>query len=211
MDRDEAADPLAEFHERQLNELKNLTVHRKLRAAAALHYCAEENICPPAWAVKEASQLLCDLLRREKAEKPGRTAGLIARYRQDLWDAEHWDAVEEVRRIRSKARRELDLMDARGDQFKGTSRRNNCERLNAWFSQYGTFECASLYLKGRDARIGADGLRASRRRCEERAAGSTSPDRYYLFDERFLAELGIPSLDDRKPGTKWLPLYDLQP
>ena len=77
---------LDRFHERELNELKAVTVHSELATAAALDYCAKEEICPPPWVVKKAAELMCDLLKREKAERRGRTAGRIARYRQDLWD-----------------------------------------------------------------------------------------------------------------------------
>jgi hypothetical protein len=82
------------------------------------------------------------------------------------------------------------------------------ERTLEWLSQ-GTFECASRYLAGRDARVGADAIKASYRRCIERSGPGSFPDRYYLFDARFLAKLGFPDLNDRKSGTKLLPIYNL--
>src|SRR5205809_162811 len=103
-------DRLNEIYERELNELKKLTVHRELAIAAGIDYCAEQNICAPPWLVKEASLLICDLLKREKVHKRGRSGGLIARYRQDMWDVERWDAVEEVRRTKKKAHKEMEIM-----------------------------------------------------------------------------------------------------
>jgi hypothetical protein len=194
----------------RLQELEELTVHRDLRVAAALHYCDEGDIPPPAWVVREAVGLLCELLRREKSEKRGRSAGRVARYRQDQWDLERLDAIEEVRRIRQKVRNEMKLMRSNASRCKGIPRWRNAERLIEWF-KFGTLECASMYLRGREAWAPAETIKASYRRCNRRAMGSTKPDRYFLFDEAFLVKLGFPRLSDRKAGTKWLPLYDLKP
>ena len=68
---------------------------------------------------------------------------------------------------------------------------------------------ASRYLVGREARVGADAIRASYRRCIRRAGTGSFPDRYYVLDPRFLKKLGIPDLQERKRGTKLLPLYNL--
>ena len=196
--------------ERDLAELESLTEHPELAAAAALDLCAEESIRPPGWVVKRAAALLSELLKKERAEKAGRAVGRIARYRQDQWDVERWDAIEEVRRMRSKVRYELKLIKSEG-LSRNSAHARNYERLDSWFSEHGTFACASMYLKGRDARVGPPAMKASHRRCRLRAAVARSqrPDRYYVFDERFLVKLGFPRLSDRKPGTKWLPLYDL--
>jgi len=44
------------------------------------------------------------------------------------------------------------------------------------------------------ARLGADGMKASYRRCNRRAGIGSFPDRYYVHDQRFLNKLGIPNL-----------------
>ena len=198
------------IHQRELNEMRRLTVHKELAVAAAMDYCAEEGICAPPWLAVEAAALIRDLLKREKAQKRGRAAGHIARYRQDLCDVERWDAVEAARRIKKKAKDEIELMRSYGKRFEGTPHLRNYERLLAW-SRHGTFECASMYLTGRDAKASAETMRASYRRCKRRSGTGPTPNRYYLFDERFLVKLGFPRLTDRKPGTKWLPLYNLTP
>src|SRR5438552_18243520 len=108
-----------DIYERELSELKKLTIHRELAIAAGIDYCAEQSICAPPWLVKEASLLICDLLKREKVQKRGRSGGLIARYRQDMWDVERWDAVEAVRRMKKKTIREMEIMQDHQDLFKG--------------------------------------------------------------------------------------------
>lgn len=201
---------LQAIHQRELNELKSLTVHRELAVAAALDYCAEEKICPPLWVVVEAAALICDLLKREKAQKRGRTAGRISRYQQDHRDLERWDAVEEIRRIRTSVKRNAALRRAHGQTPKNSSALRHEERLIKWF-RAGTFQCASMYLTGTGARVDTDAMRASYRRCNKRAGVKPFPDRYYRFDNRFLGKLGVPKLGARKPGSKFLFLYDLTP
>ena len=139
---------LDRFHERELNELKAVTVHSELATAAALDYCAKEEICPPPWVVKRAAELMCDLLNREKAERRGRTAGRIARYRQDLWDLERFDAILAIRKFRNRVRRDVAIARSLGRKFqelkalsiykKGTclaSSRNAPMRLNVPFGE----------------------------------------------------------------------------
>jgi hypothetical protein len=196
-------------HARELAELEALTEHSELAAAAALDYCAEEKIRPPAWVLRRAATLMSKLLKRDRAEKAGRSVGKVAGYRRDQRDVERWDAVEEMRRIRSKVKSELKLSKSLKLDCEESPRTRNCKRLAAWFSRYDIFECASMYLTGRDARVSPIAMKASHRRCLRRSSGSQRPDRYYAFDERFLVKLGFPRLQDRRPGTKWLPLYDL--
>jgi hypothetical protein len=206
-DRDENS-ALDRVHNRDLEELRKLTVHRELAVVAALDYCAEEGTEAPNWVAKEASMLLCELLLREKAEGPGRAGNRVSRYRQDQWDVERWDAVETVRRIRKKTKYDAALRRQYGENADNSRAMLDHERMLGWLRD-GTFECAAKYLSGRDARVGADGIKASYLRCMDRAGSGPMPDRYYVFDPRFLAKLGFPNLQDRKPGTKSLPLYNL--
>jgi hypothetical protein len=196
------------IHQRELDELKNLTVHRDLAVAAALDYCVEEGITPPRWVVERAAALLRELLLREKAPDRGRIGNRITRYRNDQRDVERWDAVEEIRRIRKKTEYDAKLRRQYGETPENSRNMYHHERMLEWLRN-GTFECASRYLAGREARIGADAMRASHRRCLRRAGTGSFPDRYYVLDQRFLKKLGIPGLQERKRGTKLLPLYDL--
>src|SRR5689334_13239899 len=114
--------------ERELAELEALTEHPDLATAAALDYCAEENVRPPGWVVKRAASLMSELLKRERAGKAGRAVGRLARYRQDQWDAERSEAIEEMRRIRLKVRNELKLIKSEG-LSRSSAHARNCERL----------------------------------------------------------------------------------
>jgi hypothetical protein len=210
MDDREAGRPLDNYDRLQMEELRRLTVHRELAVANALHYCAEMNVQPPLWVVREASALICELLKREKTTKRGRTAGILRRYRQDIWDAERLDAVERMRIARKRFKDEMKLLRSSQPEWKGTGHWRDVERTLAWF-RAGTFECASMYLKGRDARASANTIRTTYRRCHRRAAGDRRPDRYHLFDEDLLVKLGFPRFSERKPGTKFVRLSDLTP
>jgi hypothetical protein len=209
MDDPNVQSAMARFHQRELDELMRLMVHRELAIAAAMDYCDREGVTPPADLVKEAAALILKLLKREKAEKRGRAAGRIARYRQDQWDVERWDAVEEMRRIKKKVASDIKLRRAYGENESTSKSLQFRKRQMVWFKN-GIFECASRYLVGRDARVGPDAMRASHRRCKRRAGKGYRPDKYHVFDDPFLLKLGIPGLHDRKPGTKFLFLYDLK-
>jgi hypothetical protein len=200
---------LDNFNRRHLDELERLTVHPELAVVAALDYCAQEKIAPPTWVVERAAVLICNLIKREKTHKRGRHAGIIARYRQDMWDIERWDAVEEMRRIKKKNRDDLAQLRSHGKKYVGTHYWTHAQRFVEWFRN-GIYECAARTLVGRDARASAATMRASHRRCVHRSAGWTRPDRYHLFDEDFLVKLGFPRLIDRKPGTKFICFYHLQ-
>lgn len=208
MDGSDQQNPLDRIHQRELDEMKGLKVHRDLAAAAALDYCAEEGITPPQWVVKEAAALMCALLKRERAFGPGRAGNRISQYRNDQHDVERWDAVEAIRRIRDKTEYDAKLRRQYGETSANSRSMYHHERMLEWLRN-GTFECASRYLAGRDARVGADGIRASYRRCIRRAGTGSFPDRYYVLDQRFLNKLGVPNLHERRSGTKLLPLYDL--
>lgn len=201
---------LDKFHKRQLDELKAVTVHSELATAAAMDYCAREGICPPWWAVERAAALMCDLLKREKAQKRGRAAGHIARYRQDLIDLERFDAILAIRRFRQRVRSDVKIVRSFGQKFQKSKQYGYIKKERAWL-RHGTLQCASMYLSGRDARAGVDAIKASCRRIRRNTVGKTIPDQYYVFDGQFLRQIGLFDLLERKPGTKWFPLYDLTP
>src|SRR5882724_5724799 len=77
----EKENPLRAYYEREFAELYNLKSHRALSAAAALYLCKLDGQVPPHWAVEEAAELLCDLLAN-KPKKRGRSANIVARYKQ---------------------------------------------------------------------------------------------------------------------------------
>jgi len=203
------AGPLDELNERELNSFKNMTHHKELSIAAAMDYCDEHELCPPPWLVAASAELMIDLIRREKAQKCGRTAGHLARYRQDFFDIERYDAVIEIRRMRKKARRNVKAAQSHPAYPK--SRLKSQEKMLAWFKgdNMREYECAAMYLTGRDAKIGREAMKASYRKVRDSFFNPATALRYSLFDDRFLRKLGLQGLTDRKPGTKWWPLSDL--
>jgi hypothetical protein len=210
LDRTNATAIAAEvaFHEQVFAELDAVKFHRELAVMAALEHCVAEEVPPPAWAVREATDLLIRSLNGKNPAKRGRTARAISRYKQDYWDLERWDAVEEIRRIKRKVRSELKLL--RDLPAASYSRyRRHYEKMRNWLRQ-GDFECAAMYLAGRDAKASPQAIRNSYRNVKRRAGKGTMPDRYYLFDDRFLRKIGLPGIQDRKEGTKTFPLYDLK-
>jgi hypothetical protein len=208
MNEREALRPANEVHARYLDELKKSTAHKELVVAAALHFCAEEQIIPPKWVVVASSELICDLLKREKALTRGRATGHLARYRQDMWDFERWNAVDQIRQIRKKIQHDDAVLKADPDRQPDCFTEHN-RKMRQWLRRHGTFACASMYLYGRYSRVGADAMKASHRRVQH-ANENPSNTRYCYIDPRFLWDVGI---DDRidVPGTKYVHLYDLTP
>jgi hypothetical protein len=194
-------------HKRYLDGLKKATAHKELAVAAALHFCAEERLIPPKWVLEGSVELLCDLLKREKAQTRGRAAGKLARYRQSMWDVERWNAVDQVRQIRAQNASDAALIKAHPDSYADSQKAHN-QKMRLWL-RHGTFACASMYLHGSYARIGVEAMKASHRRVRH-AFGDPSNTDYWYIDPRFLWQVGI---DDRieTPGTKWVHLYNLTP
>jgi hypothetical protein len=197
--------PTHDIDVRELNALRNLTAHQDIAAVAALDYCVEYEICTPPWVQKAVLQLVIDLLKREKSRKRGRAAGRVARLQQDQWDFERWDAVLEARRMRDKVKRELEL-----HAEYGRKPHKSLGKLDAWFD-HKTFVCASMLLSGRNARAGADAMKASYRKVKRSLEDPTATTEYHIFEGRFLKSLGLEDIHERKPGTKMMPLYDLTP
>ncbi len=201
----ETPSPTDKINERELNELKNLSAHQDIAAVAALDYCVEHEIPPPPWVTEAALQVLVDLLKREKSQKRGRSAGRVARLQQDQWDLERWDAVLQARRIRERARKELAL-----HREYHLVPHHSLEKLDAWLDNK-TFACATMLLSGRNARAGVDAMKASYRKVKRNFEDPTAATNYHVFDGRFLKKLGLEDLHERKPGTKMMPLYNLTP
>src|SRR5438128_69976 len=85
---------LAAIHRREMDQFERMVeAGITLGVTAALHYCSEHGLPVPAWLVKAAVDLLCDLLKREVSTKRGRSGGAVARYHQDMIDMTRWNEV----------------------------------------------------------------------------------------------------------------------
>ena len=209
MRRPRPGDELPDVHRRYLTSMQKMAAHRELGIAAALDYCADEEIAPPAWLVKEAAALMANFLVREKSKKRGRATGTIARYRQDMWDLERWNAVREVRRYRQMFKHNGKLIKSGWPVSPGYMKHHN--KMVSWLRN-GTYACASHYLVGRQSRSGVDAMKASYRQVERSWNDPAAATRYYLIDPRFLIRIGLEGpYNHKKEGTKCVPIYDLTP
>ena len=180
-----------------------------IAAAAALHYCHKHSLRVPPWLLAAASELLCDLLSREKAKRRGRSCGHVARHRQDRIDYVRWDQVkvirdkqkdlkEEVQSLRSQANIPRHIMDDRENTLEWAG--NTLNRA---------FECAAMLLEGSDAYGGAEAIKRSYFTVERNSKNPSQRLRYHLLDARFLDKVGISDGMGPRPRRKIVPLYEL--
>ncbi|WJR78732.1 hypothetical protein [Bradyrhizobium sp. NP1] len=142
---------------------------------------------------------MIELLKREKTSRRGSNASFLARFHQDLKDTERWDAVMEVRRIRSRARQDDAALNACRKRKVTVGFMRSHKKRDEWLKQ-DTFECAAILLKGRDAHVTAHGVRRSYKKVEK-ALKDPSHAIGAWFDDPFLKSLGLQGLQERKPGT----------
>jgi hypothetical protein len=206
---DSNKDPLVRIHERNLNDLENMAAHSELATAAALDYCAEHHVPVPPWLVEAAAKLTRDLLLREKPKKRGRTAGIIARYRQDMIDFDRWNEVLVTRENQPRLKRDVTLCRTYLDG-NHPSRRDR-EKMHQWLGHtwLRAFECATMSLTGTHSRAGVEATRRSYLKVQRAMKGSEAAMRYHQLDVGFLIRLGCKGWFERKRGTKIMPLYDL--
>jgi hypothetical protein len=196
---------------RELDDVKLLREHREIAVAYALDLCTEQRAEAPPWLLAEARDVVIELLKREKPERMGRAGSCISRFRQDQWELERWDAVLGVREFRGKIRRNAQILE-KDPRFAKTQKATVgwVEKWTKWLS-FGTFGCASMRLAGRDARLGAEGMRGSYRRVNRHFQEVERSDRYFVFPDAFLKRLGLPGLHDYKGGTKVFEIFNLTP
>jgi hypothetical protein len=183
------------LHEMELERLqKARDAGVVIAVPAALDYCLEHDLAPPAWLIQAASDLLCDLLRREKSNKRGRSAGSVARYRQDMVDFVRWNEVEV---LGEHQQRSIELMttyptcpspsqsgiyaeEAVKAEWLGTSR----SRI---------YQCVSEVLERTDAFGSPESIKRSCRQVRRNERNPAHAFRYYLLPHPFLQKLGIDS------------------
>ncbi len=205
-----ATDPSVSFFERELHYFRSATAFREVSLVAAMDLCAQENRCAPEWLVKEAAELLIQLLKSQKVNRRGRAGSYIAEYRRHLIDLDRWDAVVRARELRDKASLELEIAreDPKLTSNPGFKRVvEHFRKLKRWL-RYGTFQCAALMVaNGGGSRVTPAAIRRSYRRIEKKNA--TDGFRSCVFERNFLDKIGIG--EQEKSGRKWRPIYDLSP
>lgn len=195
------------YHELELQSLKEMSVHNDIAFAAAMYYCMQHEICPPPWVVAGGAKLMIELLKREKSQKRGRAAGRIARYRQDLWDFERYDAVGQIRELRERFKREAETLEQYPEYKKDYP---HVAKAQKWLANE-TFECASMSLRGSFAAGGPVAVKKSYRRVKEAMRSGSGAHRYHLMFGDFVFKIGLDWPGAVRPGTKLAPFWELTP
>lgn len=199
--------PVDRLHELELDQLQRMSTVNDIGFVCGLYLCATQEICPPPWLVKGSAELLIELLKREKSRKRGRAGGRIARYRQDLWDAERHDMVFQIRELRSRAKQEAQTLA----QFpERKSSYPHLPKLQKWL-RHGTFECASMALRGGPAFGSPIAIKKSYQRVQKAMRNRTSAQRYHLTFGDFVFRIGLDWPGAVHQGTKIVPFWDLTP
>jgi hypothetical protein len=213
--RDAESDPtIREMEEQELQargsteralEIYRIMFHKELGVASALHYCAEHGVTAPPWLVQAASEILFVLLRNDKTKKRGRSAGIVARYRQDMIDFERWDLVRQVREKQDELPlvvddlRKRDAPQAMIDEHV---------KMRDWVGRdwLRAYECASMILQGTDAHAGPDAMKSSyltvKQNNDERGL------RYHVLGAQIEYRLDI-NCNFQRRVNKGTPFYDL--
>ena len=199
---------LDELHETQLEYFK-MMLDTGVAVPAAMHYCTEHGLNAPPWLMRAATDLIVDLLKREKSKKRGRAASAVARYRQDMIDLARWDAIREVREKQKEFREDVEKLrtmpNVRRDLLE--ERRKMLEWLGR--GSLRAYECAAMLLIGTEAFAGPDAMKKAYGRVERNSVDPKQATRYHVLQPRFLRRLGLESLLNVKPGKKFKPFYDL--
>lgn len=199
--------PVDRLHEEELDRIRQMSSHNEIAFAAGMHHCANERICPPPWLVQGAAKLLIELLKREKAAKRGRAAGRIGRYRQDLLDFERWDAVSQVRELRWRIKEDTKTITEHPELKHAYP---HLSKARKWL-RHGTFECASMTLKGGPAQASPITVKRAYRRVSRTMRNRVAAHRYHLLWGDFTFKIGLGWPGTVYPGTKIVPFWDLTP
>ena len=194
-------------------ELEYLKIMAQSRVAvavpAALHYCAKHQLEAPQWLLAAATELLCDLLRREKSDRRGRSCGYVARHRQDRIDFVRWDQVTTARQKQVEIREQVAELRAMPNVPR--SMLEEREKMLAWAGSTlnRAFECAAMLLEGTEAYASPEAMKRSYFQVERNSRDPKQALRYHLLDPKFEHKIGIKHEIVVRPGRKVVPLYEL--
>lgn len=189
----EECDYLSLFHASELDNLKKAhDAGVVIAVPAALDYCLENDLVPPSWLVQAAVELLCDLLKREKSTKRGRSAGAIARHRQDMIDLTRWDSVVRLQEDQQRSRKVMSTYPTCPSAAEAHIYAEEVAKAE-WLGslRWRIFQCASEMLERTEAFGSPESFKRSYRQVERCRHNPSLASRYYLLPEPFLAKLGI--------------------
>lgn len=183
---------LEEFDRREMKNFERMVqASVMVGVPAALHYCAKHEVSVPAWLVRAALDLLCDLLKREKSTKRGRAAGAVARYHQDMIDMTRWNEVCVLREKQAVIHENVSYYS--NTSIASSPRFAEEVVRAAWFghSLSRIFECVSDQLERTEAFGSPESIKRSYRQVERNNRSPTQAFRYCILDPLFLRMLGI--------------------
>ena len=183
---------LAAFHRREMDLFERMVeADITLGVPAALHYCSEHGLPVPAWLVKAALDLLCDLLKREVSTKRGRSGGAVARYHQDMIDMTRWNEVCVLRENQHRAHESISMY--KETSLASTSRFAEEVARAKWLGRTlsRAFECASDVFERTEAFGSPESVKRSYRVVARDINHPVRAFRYHMLDPNFLQKVGI--------------------
>lgn len=208
-----ASRPFASFSALHEHELARLETMAKsgvaLAVPAALHYCVQHQLSPPPWLLPATTEMLCNLLKREKSTKRGRSCGVVARYRQDMIDYARCDQVMVVRKKQQEILKQVQELRRLSKIPKGML--DEREKMLAWVGRTlnRAFECASMLLEGSEAFGSADAMKRSYFQVRRNNKDPDQAPRYHQLSRHLLLKFGVKESHEIRPRKRAVPLYEL--
>jgi hypothetical protein len=190
----------------------------KLAIPAALYYCNEHEFAPPTWLVRAALEFLCDLLKRERSTKRGRSGGTVARYHQDTIDFVRWNEVTVIRDKQAESHRTVtdwaDMWAAHADT-SAADRKYFQEYLDRdrWLgrSLKRAYECVAETLERTEAFGSPESVKRSYREVTQNLRKPREAVRYHILNMLFLRMVGIDGHLGYGHGAKIAPWRSSKP
>jgi len=174
---------------------------------AALDYCVAHRLDAPSWVLEAASDLLCDLLKREKSNRRGRSCGFVARHRQDMVDYECWDQVKVVRQKQAEIREEVEELRKLRNVPRDVLEER--EKMLCWVGRTSNraFECAAMVLEGTDGYGSPEAIKRSYFKVHRNNRDPNQALRYHVLSHRILSRIGIADVTKARP-SRIVPFYE---
>jgi hypothetical protein len=160
-----------------------------LGVTAALNHSVEHGCSLPSWAAEAALKMICDLLKREKSERRGRAASVIARYRQDYIDMVRWNEVIVLEEKQKTVNQSLIDYASLANTKIYQDEAKRAEWLGRTRSRI--FECVSEVLEGTEAFGSPLSIKRSYFEVERNNQHPTKAYRYGWFENSLLERVGI--------------------
>lgn len=185
-------DTLDQYHRRELEILRRgLDAGVTVAVPAALHYCLEHRLPAPEWLCGAALTLLCDLLKREKSKKRGRSTSAVARYRQDLVDFIRWNEAIVLREKQTRAHQTVNdyatIVDPSCRLYREEVQR--AEWLGR--SMETIFQCVSEVLEETEAFGSPESMKRSYHQVNRNHKDPVKVYRHLLLHPLFIQMLGL--------------------